>query len=146
MIDGSCTVSSDESIDDLFCEVEQVEELFLKLDTSKSSGPDGISGKMLKCTSACTAPSVTHLFNLSIRLEKLRDAWKASIVVPIPNSSKNHLLSNYRPISLLCTLSKVLEKHIFSLIVEHLEDNYPLSDCRWGFRRAVDKIFDLGVL
>ena len=132
--DGSCTESSDESIEDLFCEVEQVEELLLKLDTSKSSGPDGISGKMLKCTAACIAPSVTRLFNLSIRLGKLPDAWKASFVVPIPKSSKNHLPSNYRPISLLCTLSKVLEKLIFSLIVDHLEDNYPLSDCQWGFR------------
>ena len=48
--DGSCTESSDEGIEDLFCEVEQVEELLLKLDTSKSSGPDGISGFLGRCS------------------------------------------------------------------------------------------------
>ena len=89
---------------------------------------------MLKCTAACIAPSVTQLFNLSIRLGKLPDTWKTSFVAPIPKSSRNQLPSNYRPISLLCILSKVLEKHIFSLTVEHLEDHYPLSDCQWGFR------------
>ena len=70
--------------EDLYCEVEYVEELLLKLNTSKSNGPDGISGKMLKCTAAQIAPSVTGLFNLSIRLGKLPDAWKTSFVVPIP--------------------------------------------------------------
>ena len=124
-------ISSDE---DLLCDVEYVEELLLKLDVSKSKGPEGISGKMLKHTAACVAPSVTEIFNLSIRLDKLPDAWKTSFVVPIPKSSKSHLPSNYRPISLLCILSKVLEKHIFSLIVKHLEVHHPLSDCQWGFR------------
>ena len=112
---GSCTESPDESVEDLYCEIEYVEELLLKLDTSKSDGTDGLSGKMLKCTATCIAPSVTQLFNLSIRLGKLPDAWKTSFVVPIPKSSKNHLPSNYRPISLLCILSKVLEKHILIL-------------------------------
>ena len=97
---GSCSESPDVSVEDLYCEIEYVEELLLKLDTSKCNGPDGISGKMLKCTAACIAPSVTQLFNLSIRLGKLPDAWKTSFVVPIPKSSKNHLPSNYRPISL----------------------------------------------
>ena len=85
-------ISGDE---DLYCDVEYVEELLLKLDVSKSNRPDGISGKMLKCTAACIAPSVTKIFNLSIRLGKLPNAWKTSFVVPIPKSSKNHLPSNY---------------------------------------------------
>ena len=41
---------------------------------------------------------------------------------------------NYRPISLLSILSKVLEKHIYSLIISHLDQHYPLSVCQWGFR------------
>ena len=72
-------ISGDE---DLYCNVEYVEELLLKLDVSKSNGPGGISGKMLKCTAACIAPSVTEIFNLSIRLGNLPDAWK-TFVVPI---------------------------------------------------------------
>ena len=44
--------------------------------------PDGISGKMLKCTAAQIAPSVTGLFNLSlIQLGKFPDIWKTSFVI-----------------------------------------------------------------
>ena len=58
-----------------------------------------------------------------------------SFIVPIPKLSTNqHLTSNYHPISLLCELSKVLELHIYSLIIRHLEENCPLSDSQLGFR------------
>ena len=40
---------------------------------------------------------------------------------------------NYRPISLLSVLSKVLERYVYNLIASHLETN-PLSDSQWGFR------------
>ena len=96
-----------------------------------------IQNLLPRCQCSNVPLLVLHLRSLisSIRLGKLPDAWKASFVVPIPKSSKNHLPSNYcnRPISLLCILNKVLENHIFSLIVEHLEDNYPLFNCQWGF-------------
>ena len=52
----------------------------------------------------------------------------------IPKSSRSHDPNNYRPISLLCILSKMLEKRIHSLLLSHLEDFHPLSDCQWGFR------------
>ena len=104
------------------------------LDTSKSSGPDGFSARMLKSTAANIAPSIAQLFNLSISLGKVPSAWKLSFVVPIPKSSRTSEPNNYRPISLLCVLIKLLEKHIYSLIVCHLEEFYPLSDCQWGFR------------
>ena len=56
-----------------------------------------------------------------------------SFIVPIPKSAKTHEPNNYRPISLVCILSKLLEKHIHSLMVSHLEELNLLSDCQWGF-------------
>ena len=53
---------------------------------------------------------------------------------PIPKVSAANNPDNYRPISLLCLLSKLLEKHIFTLIVNHLDKNSPLSDTQRGFR------------
>ena len=85
-----------------------------------------------RCLNVLLLVSYLQLLNFSIRLGKLPDAWKTSFVVPIPKSSKNHLPSNYRSISLLCILSKVLEKHIFLLIVEHLEDHYPCHSLSMG--------------
>ena len=57
------------------------------------------------------------------------------MVVPIPKSTKMSEPSNYRPISLLCILGKLLEKHMYNVIQEHLVDyNFELSTRQWGFR------------
>ena len=55
-----------------------------KLDTGKANGPDAISAHMLKYTASAIAPSVTELFNLSIRTGQLPKDWKVCHVVPIP--------------------------------------------------------------
>ena len=106
------------------------------LDVSKSSGPDGISAKMLKHTAVGIAPSITQLFNLSIKNGRVPRDWKLSTVVPIPKSGRSHSPNNYRPISLLSVLSKVLEKHIHTLIFNNLKQHYPLFDCQWGFQNG----------
>ena len=53
--------------DELACDEDSVCELLATLDVTKSSGPDGISGRMLKHTSVSIASSVTQLFNLSVK-------------------------------------------------------------------------------
>ena len=90
--------------------------------------------KMLKQTAACITPSVTLLFNQSLREGKIPSDWKSSHVVPIPKVSPAKSPDHYRPISLLSILSKVLERHMFILIADHLDTVRPLSDCQWGFR------------
>ena len=57
--------------------------------------------------------------------------WKKSAIVPIPNASDMSTPSaNYRPISLLLLLSKLLERH---LIIQHLQVHKILSASQWGF-------------
>ena len=108
-------------------------ELLTGLDVSKSTGPDGISAKMLKCTAVSITSSVTQLFSLSITSGRVQRDWKLSLVVRIPKLGRSHSLDNYRPISLLSILSQILEKHIHALIFGHLEQHHPLSDYQWGF-------------
>ena len=105
-----------------------------KLDTGKANGPDAISAHMLKNTASAIAPSVTELFNLSIRTGQLPKDWKVCHVVPIPKRPGAKSPSNFRPISLLSVLSKVLERHFHMLISDHLAEHYPLSNCQWGFQ------------
>ena len=89
---------------------------------------------MLKCTASCIAPSVTKLFNLSIRVGRIPDSWKESMITPIPKSStKSSDPGNYRPISLTCNICKLLEKHIYGLMYEHLSNQQVLTDSQWGF-------------
>ena len=81
----------------------------IALDTNKASGIDGISAKMLRETAHSIIPAVTRLFNISLTLGKLPADWKHALITPIPKSTEMAAVSNYRPISLLSLLSKVLE-------------------------------------
>jgi hypothetical protein len=90
------------------------------LDKNKSSGPDGISAKMLKSVAHSIAPSVSRLFNQSIMTGCFPALWKVSNIVPIPKKGDSVCPSNYRPIYLLPILSKVLENHIVKLLMEFL--------------------------
>ena len=124
---------TNECPDELLCTVEEVQSLLGSLDTTKATGPDGVSAIMLKRTAPSIAPAVTKLFNLSLRSGQVPTDWKKSSVVPIPKSSDRSSPTNYRPISLLSILSKTLERHIHSLIATHLMNNQLLSNRQWGF-------------
>ena len=66
---------------------------------------------------------------------KIPDKWKESMIAPIPKAAaKSSDPGNYRPISLTCILCKLLEKHIYGLMYEHLSNHQELSDSQWGFR------------
>ena len=106
----------------------------LSLDTSKANGPDAVSARMLKKITHAIVPSVTALFNLSIQTDHIPCDWKLSHVVPIPKRPGAKSPSEFRPISLLSILSKVLERHIHMLILDHLNQHHPLSNCQWGFQ------------
>ena len=88
---------------------------------------------MLKFTATSIAPSLAKLFNISIKLGHFPTCWKTS-VVPIPKSSQHNEAANYRPISLLSVVSKLLERHIHQVITIHLNENRTLSNMQWGFQ------------
>ena len=134
-IEPSSPPPHDPSLEEMCCTVSEVEQLLRGLEVSKACGPDKISPQMLKYTAASIAPSVTKLFNLSIRIGRIPDKWKESMITPIPKSSHNSSdPGDYRPISLTCILCKLLEKHICDLMYEHLSNCQVLSGSQWGFR------------
>ena len=88
---------------------------------------------MLKQTSASIVPSLTKLFNLSLRTGTFPDEWKNARVVPIPKSGDLSLPTNYCPTSILPVVSKLLERHMYKLIHEHMSVHSPISVHQWGF-------------
>ena len=103
-------------------------------DSSKATGPDKISALMFKMTASSIAPSITSLFNQSLKKGQVPMDWKLSHVVPIPKQSPANSPDKYRPVSLLSILSKVLERHVYNIIADYLDEIYPLTDYQWGFR------------
>ena len=117
----------------MLCSEDEVLELLLSIDISKASGSDGISGCMLRSTACTIAPVITELFNLSIRSGIVPSAWKHSAIVPIPKGKAFNDLSNYRPVSLLSICSKLLERHISSILMDYIFENNLLDSNQWGF-------------
>ena len=128
------STSSSDCPPELLCTEDDILELLLSLDVTKANGPDDISATMLKATAPTIAKGVMILFNKSIQLGEVPKEWKTSSVVPIPKGSDICQPNNYRPISLLSVLSKLLEKHLYKHIVRHIETAMPLSLQQWGFR------------
>ena len=70
--------------DDFLCCEEEVAALIRSLDVSKASGPDGISSRMLKGTLESIVPSLTKLFNISIRTGKFPNVGRNHPLFPFP--------------------------------------------------------------
>lgn len=113
---------------------ETVLKLLLSLKTNKAIGLDNISARLLKCGAHEICPSVTKLLNLSIRSGKFPAIWKCSKVAALFKSGERTNATNYRPISILPTLSKILEKVVHFQFYQYLKLHNVLSNKQFGFR------------
>lgn len=124
---------SQECPPDILCTEDEVYDLVVQLDPSKSTGPDGISVRMLRGTADAIVPSLTRLFNLSLTSGTFPESWKLARIVPVPKATDMTSPSNYRPISILSIVSKLLERHVHQLLFQHLCNYSPISHRQWGF-------------
>ena len=93
-----------------FISVQMVQNLFQNIDSRKATGADGIPGLLLKTCASVLAPSLTTIFNASLAAGELPQAFKQADFAPVYKSGDRETASNYRPISLLPIVSKLLEK------------------------------------
>ena len=84
------------------------------LDPNKACGPDNIPGMLLIKTADVIAPSLCRLFNLSLSGGEVPLIWKQANITPVHKKDDPTVAFNYRPISLLCIVSKVMERCIFN--------------------------------
>ena len=93
------------------------------LKTSKATGMDNIPAKILKMSLYIIAPSLTAIFNPSLESGVYVDEWKLARVIPIYKSDNRTKCENYRPISILPTVSKVFEREVFNQVYRYLNEN-----------------------
>ena len=104
------------------------------LKTKKAIGLDNIPNRLLKLAADSSAPSLTFIFNLSISSGIFPDEWKIAKILPMYKSGPRNVLENYRPISILPLVAKVLEKEVHKQLYQHLAENNLLHPCQQGFR------------
>ena len=88
---------------------EEVAHHLSKLNPTKS-GPDSVPGRILIECSSVIASKLCVLFNHSLQSGIVPSEWKCANVTPIYKKGKKEFATNYRPISLLPIISKVLER------------------------------------
>ena len=114
----------------------KVRRVLLTLKTRKAYGPDGIPPRVLKECAYELAPVLSRLFRLCLKTGIYPSSWKHVLVQPVPKKGDRSNPSNYRPIALTSTISKVFETLLNAHFLRHLESHSLLSDHQYGFRKA----------
>ena len=104
-----------------------------KLDPTKACGIDGIGPKLLRSCALALYPVNHHLFSISLWYCDIPLEWKLHCIIPIFKSGDRSSISNYRPISLLCSISNVLERLVYDKGFEFVGQS--ISCSQFGFIR-----------
>jgi hypothetical protein len=97
-------------------------------------GTDGISIQMVKALSPYCLGVITTLVNMSLTTGYFPSCWKKALVIPLPKVKHPELVAHFRPISVLSTVSKIIEKVVASQIEPFVEQILP--ERQSGFRRG----------
>ena len=99
---------------DIIISVEGVAKLLHDLNPNKASGPDNISARILKLAAEEIAPALSIIFQKSLDTGEIPLSWLRANITPLFKKGERTCASNYRPVSLTCICSKLLEHIIYS--------------------------------
>lgn len=125
---------------------EEVHTVLMGLKSESASGWDDIPAMFLKRASKAIVPIIVHLANLCFARGVFPSLLKQSIITPVHKSGDREDVNNYRPISVLTSISKIIEKLINNRLITYLNKFNILSDRQYGFRRGKstqDAVIDL---
>ena len=116
--------------------------------TLKDSGAgfDGISAKLLKHIVPAISSQLTHFINLCIVNHVFPTPLKAAVITPVFKNGSRALFSNYRPISVLPVLSKILEKIMYNQLLTFVTEHNIIFDHQFGFRAKHSTYMPISIL
>jgi len=113
---------------------DEIANIIKTLKQSKSCGKDNISNVFLKKINTAICLPISIIINKSLELGTVPTSMKIAKVIPIYKAKAKNLFSNYRPISLLPNISKILEKIVHKRLYSFLEKNKVFYPNQFGFR------------
>ena len=114
--------------------IEEINKIIKQMDAKKSPGIDKIRIKDLKNNDNLTT-IITDIINQSLEHGKIPDVMKISTIRPIYKSGKHNDTKNYRPISILNSVEKILEHVVHEQISRHLIENQLITEHQFGFQK-----------
>ena len=113
---------------------DYVASLIDRLKNKESSGIDRLSSKHLKAAKNLLAKPLTLLINQMLNTGICPTNLKQSNATPVFKAKDKELPSNYRPLSVLSSVSKIFENAIADQLTKYLIDNNLFSPNQYGFR------------
>lgn len=107
-----------------------------QIKTNKAIGLDKISARLLRESAHVIAPSLRYIINLSFASGRFPQSWKNAKVVALFKQGDKKEKDNYRPISVLPTISKIIERAVHIQLYHYLEINKLLDINQFGFRHG----------
>ncbi|KAK3912816.1 LINE-1 retrotransposable element ORF2 protein, partial [Frankliniella fusca] len=101
---------------------------------SKATGFDGVPISFLRLCLPALLPVLDHIFNFSLQNGLFPSMWKLANIIPIPKIKNPVECKDYRPVSILCVLGKILEKIVHAQVCEYLVQKNLFTPCQSGFR------------
>ena len=115
---------------------EEAKRGISSLKAKTSCGIDGISVKFLKFLSPALAKPLAIIINQSLATGIFPTKLKIAKVLPLYKKEDPTLMDNYRPVSLLPSISKVFEKIVFNQLYKYFQDNKLFYPSQYGFREG----------
>ena len=116
------------------CTVREVCSFVVQLPAKRSSGSDNVSNILLKELIPYLCEPLCIIINSSLESGVFPDLMKLAEVVPLYKGKARDQETNYRPISLLTTMSKVMEKVVYKQVYDFLSSTGQICDTQYGFR------------
>ena len=113
---------------------EEIMKIIASLPPKRSSGSDNISNVLLKDLAPILCEPLCIITNQSMHTGIFPDLMKLAEVVPLYKNKSRESETNYRPISLLTTMSKVVEKVVYERVYQFLVKTGQLCETQYGFR------------
>ncbi len=112
-------------------------EIIKNMPNKKSCDIDGISISLLKSVRNEISTPLAHIFNCSLKTGIYHKKFKTSRIIPIFKAGDPSKCDNYRPISLVSSLAKILDKIVAIKLTNHLELNKLIFPYQFGFQKRV---------
>ena len=117
------------------CDENEIKSIISSIRVSKSTGPNSIPTFLLQLLKNDICTPLAAIFNLSLTTGCHPDILKISKTIPIFKKGSRLMVCNYRPISLLSNLNKILEKIVHTRVYSFLEEFNCLYSYQFGFRK-----------
>ena len=113
----------------------EINNIISKLENKSSYGFDQVSNKLIKELRPVISYPLMIAFNKSLETGIFPEVMKQADTIPLHKSKSTEECNNYRPISLLLTISKILEKLVYSRTVAYLDKHRLFYNSQYGHRK-----------